>query len=169
MLGSRFSRGWGNCPFHFVCNCFRHLHLEYLGRLGTMKILIDRTQRFLHTAYKYFESGQEQVSLGEASRRARICAECPLNGADNHRGPCPECFARRAMEWMVGGWNKRKGKEEPGNIPVEKLPDQEKLKYCGACGCNIQLKVFLPLGTIDNSGVDYPEHCWQVTDNPAEG
>jgi hypothetical protein len=29
------------------------------------------------------------------------------------------------------------------------------------CGCVLRAKVWLELGTIDNTGLEYPEHCWQ--------
>jgi hypothetical protein len=38
------------------------------------------------------------------------------------------------------------------------------LESCTVCKCVLRAKVWLPMDAIDNTGLEYPEHCWQRQD-----
>lgn len=99
----------------------------------------------------------------EAIRRSTICKDCVFNKHTGMRGRCPGCFARKAVLFLFGhrqGYGE-KMKIFPEAVPMSKNPLNGQLTYCEKCGCDLKLKVFLPLGVIDNEGVEYPPHCWQ--------
>lgn len=111
------------------------------------KIQINDIIRFLRSAVQWAQSGGKLVEPEEAKRRAEICLTCPMNRGDAMRGSCPTCFAGRAVRFMAD------------MIKDRELPPG--LYYCAMCGCDLKLKVNFPIGTIDNAGLEYPEHCWQ--------
>lgn len=108
-------------------------------------VSINDILRFFMTAASWIQSGGKFVDEAEAERRAEICRTCPLNG-NYMRGRCPTCFARAAVK-LIGSTLKNR------YFP--------KLKYCKACGCDLNVKVYIPLNVINNKGVEYPDHCWQ--------
>lgn len=109
-------------------------------------ITFDNIISFLRTAMRWIQMGGKFVPYEEAERRAAICRTCPANHGAARRGACPECFARRAVKFIA-----------------DQLKDRrfENLTYCEHCGCDLNLKVNLPLEALQTNGYDYPEHCWQ--------
>jgi hypothetical protein len=128
-----------------------------------MKITINTIHTFLNTTMAWLRNGGELVPVKEAIQRSKICVECPYNNG-RMRGRCPGCFARKAI-WFIYGHlgNRVDGKpgRNPEKIPVSENPHNEELTYCGKCGCDLKLKVFIPTEVIDTTGVDYPVWCWQ--------
>jgi hypothetical protein len=116
-----------------------------------MKITVKSSHRFLSSMAAWKQSGGEIVSVEEATRRSAICAECPRNTG----GTCAGCFARRAVMYLMGH-----GKMEAA-IPYKENPHIDKLKSCQLCGCDLKMKTFLPLGVLNNEGIEYPKWCWQ--------
>ena len=117
-----------------------------------MKITINSAHRFLMSMAAWKSSGGEIVDVEEATRRSAICVKCPYN---NKRGKCGVCFAKRAAMFLMGH------KKSEGAIPYQDNPHNEELHSCEKCGCDLKMKNFLPLGVLNNEGVEYPEWCWQ--------
>ena len=116
-----------------------------------MKITIASAHKFLNTLAAWKQTGGELVSTEEAVRRSEICLKCPHNKS----GRCGTCYARRAVMYLMGH-----GKAEAA-IPYGDNPHSDSLTSCRKCGCDLKMKVFLPLGVLDNSKIEYPEWCWQ--------
>lgn len=131
--------------------------------MPSIRIAIQRTVNFLNTTYNWIQAGGKPVDTELAIKRSKICEGCEFNRQDGSRGRCPACFARGAVLALFGfrqgsGKNVKFHKEL---LPMTDNPHNGKLTYCKKCGCDLRLKVFIPLGVIENDGVDYPAHCWQ--------
>lgn len=131
--------------------------------MSKIKIAIQRTTNFIQTTYNWISDGGKPVPTDLAIKRAEICSRCEFNRGDGSRGRCPGCFARGAVLALFGyrqggGQNMVFHKEM---LPMTENPHNDDLTYCKKCGCDLKLKVFIPLGVIENEGVDYPPHCWQ--------
>jgi hypothetical protein len=90
-------------------------------------------------------SSRRLVSQEEANRRANICMGCPLNVTV---GGCQGCFSfvHEVRKLLT-------------NITTEAKPD-----FCGACGCDLQLKVWIPNDILDDAETELPEYapdCWR--------
>ena len=118
---------------------------------------------FLSTTHNWIASGGKIVSTEHAAKRSAICVTCPNNRKDGAKGKCGGCFARGAM-MAIFGHQTGSGKATrwvPEAIPMSQNPLNGELTYCKACGCNLRIKVFIPLLVIENKGVSYPDLCWQ--------
>jgi hypothetical protein len=85
------------------------------------------------------------VTQDEANRRAEICMGCPLNVTV---GGCQGCFSfiHEVRKLLT-------------NITTEAKPD-----FCGACGCDLQLKVWIPNDILNDAETELPEYapnCWR--------
>lgn len=108
--------------------------------------------RFLRTVMEWgVEEGFRFVPMEEAERRAAICATCPMNTTVSG---CMGCSG-------VGSLVKR----IRGSV---KTSMDANLHTCEVCGCFLQVKVLVPAGVIDNSGLEYPSWCWQHTPTSEE-
>ena len=116
---------------------------------GQSKWRAGEVLRFLKTVTEWgVKEGFKFVPIEEAERRATICAACPMNTLVSG---CLGCSG-------VGSLVKR----IRGSV---KTSVDDKLHTCEVCGCFLQVKVLVPAGVIDNSGLEYPPHCWQHTPN----
>ena len=88
-----------------------------------------------------------QVSQEEADRRAAICAECPKN-TDKVTEFCIGCFARS----LVSKVNDLLGSK--------RTVHDEKLKTCGACHCQLSLKVWMAKSGMTDATIQWDENCW---------
>lgn len=84
------------------------------------------------------------VSQEEAERRASICATCPKNQVVHG------CWGCAGILKLVTQYLGKKHTSK-----------DRALESCAVCGCVLRAKVWLEKGTIDNTGLEYPEHCWQ--------
>lgn len=101
--------------------------------------------RFLKTVIQWgLAGGFKFVPIEEAERRAAICATCPLNTTVSG---CMGCGGVGTLVKMIRG--------------STRTSQDAKLHTCEVCGCFLQVKVLVPAGVIDNSGLEYPAHCWQ--------
>lgn len=116
-----------------------------------MKEKIDATDilRFFQSAAAWVKNGGKFVSEDLARKRAEVCLTCPLNNKGGVRGRCPTCYVLRAVSFMNEALNSRKFNG---------------LTYCSVCGCDLNIKVNIPIDSIVNHGIDYPEYCWQRTE-----
>lgn len=86
----------------------------------------------------------EFVPQAEAERRAAICSTCPLNKTVTGCWGCGGLLAA-ATKFLAGRTTSR----------------DKALDSCAVCGCVMRVKVHLPMEVMDNSGLEYPEWCWQ--------
>lgn len=100
-----------------------------------MKTIMNGVLRLL----AWVHAGRPMVSRFLADERARICEECPLNAMKQRRA------VTRAFAWLVG------------------LPSTVRGRLngtCDACGCDLPIKVWLPLTTMDKPHRSMPGNCW---------
>lgn len=84
------------------------------------------------------------VPQAEAERRARICANCPMNLP----GICPTCtsmLGNLMAKWLGG----------------RSTPFDNFLSACGKCGCALKAKVHVSIKALAlTQKHDYPSNCW---------
>jgi len=111
-------------------------------------------RRFMSSMAKFVMNGAKLVDQGEADRRAAICAECPMRTRQTF---CMGCMGLRAVNEALIGHREVSNASELGS--------------CAVCGCVLKVKVWFPLESTDNEGLEYPPHCWahqsQITE-PSE-
>lgn len=110
-------------------------------------------RRFLKTIVAWgAKTGFAFVDDAEAARRAAICAACPLNVQVSG------CLGCSGVARLVN------------SVRAHRVtPHDAKLHACDACGCELKVKVLLPLDVINNDGVEYPANCWQHSpEDPVE-
>lgn len=93
---------------------------------------------------RWFISGMDSVDQSEAERRATICTRCYLNVGLSGCSACAE-----VVDKLRGSLSTKQDRY---------------LQTCGACRCDLKLKVHFPIEILDkeNPGVQqlYPSHCW---------
>lgn len=104
-------------------------------------------------------AGGEPVNLDVAKRRAEVCFKCP----NNQEKPIYSLFAG-AVAMMV--LRQLKLKREMGM----RVPNEECLHICDACGCVLRLKIHAPLKFIlENTDTKtLPDFCWIKAEQRAE-
>lgn len=102
--------------------------------------------RALSSFGKIIASGVVLMDKTEAERRAAICTDCEFNQ------PIQSCLGCNGISALV--------KAVRG---VRETTQDNKLNGCQKCHCPLKVKVWLPLSSIDNRGVDYPPWCWQAS------
>ena len=108
--------------------------------------------RFLKTVTQWgLAGGFKFVPIEEAERRAEICATCPMNTLVQG---CMGCGGVGTLVKMIRG--------------STRTSQDDKLHTCEVCGCFLQVKVLVPAGVIDNTGLAYPSWCWQHTPTAEE-
>jgi hypothetical protein len=106
--------------------------------------------RFLRTIWSWgTTNGFAFVPMEEAERRAAICADCPMN---TQVSGCLGCTGVASLIRRIQG--------------NHKTSKDTWLNACNVCGCELKVKVLVPMGVIDNSGLEYPSYCWQ--NHPAQ-
>ena len=104
--------------------------------------------RFLKTVLEWgVKEGFRFVPMEEANRRASICATCPMNVTVSG---CLGCSGVGALVKRIRG----------SNVTAV----DSRLNTCETCGCELKVKVLVPMGVIDNRGLVYPDACWQHQD-----
>lgn len=102
--------------------------------------------RFLRTMLQVARN-REFVPREEAERRAAVCAGCPLASSI---GGCQSCWsALRDVTRALQG---------------NPLPVTDDKAFCGACGCYIPLKAWIPNPVLDRAETERPlywEGCWR--------
>lgn len=111
-------------------------------------------ERFIMTIWETLKA-RKIVSRDEAHRRHDICMACPLATSI---GGCTGCHGilKRVAKAMT-------------NDP---LPDDETKRYCAACGCQTQLKPWIPNSILDKTEKVRPlyhEACWRWEKNRVAG
>lgn len=109
-------------------------------------LTLDDIRRFSISVSNWIASGGKFVDYQEAERRASICLTCPRNKSVTG---CWGCHG--ILNWLT---------ENLGDRRTSKDAD---LHGCELCLCALRAKVHIPLGVLDNEGVDFPEWCWQNT------
>lgn len=98
-------------------------------------------------------SGGEPVQRDQAKFRGNTCLKCPLNGALRRSFESKVALAIREQEQV------RKGLDLS-------FPFDPSLKFCQACGCQLRLKIWVPLKHMqsENDSKTFPTHCWMRTE-----
>ena len=100
--------------------------------------------RFLKTIWDWgTTSGFAFVSQEEAERRAAICARCPMNTQVSG------CLGCTGVARLINRIRRDRTTSFDNDLDA-----------CNVCGCELKVKVLVPLDVIDNSGLDYPDWCW---------
>ena len=86
--------------------------------------------------------------------RLAICAGCPNNVSVEK---CTGCTgATRWMEELLPPERRQMAEVSGDGKPV---------RSCLVCGCWLPLKVQLPLGALEDEGLEFPDHCWIVRES----
>lgn len=102
---------------------------------------------------EWLGAGGQPVDRQLAESRARVCMACPLNRP------------KRAIEAKIAAGIREH--EEMRNRTSLKLPGEERLHTCNACGCYLKLKVWVPMKHLltTSSPDQFPSNCWMHREN----
>lgn len=104
----------------------------------------ESVRRFLNSAWNVVKAkGDVFVEKEEAERRAAICASCLMNAT------VPACYGCNGFREMIA---KIRGSRST-------VQDQH-LRQCAVCCCENSVKVWIKEEVVDNTGLEYPDHCW---------
>jgi len=134
----------------FICGRMSHEDQLTYCKIGVRPIKSlhwSLVQRFLTDLVAWLKVGFEPVATGEAERRAAICKGCPLNVGLHGCGSC-----RQSLDAI--------------RTTIMKLTttQDENLKACGVCGCELKTAVHVPLEVLKKGQTDdlvFPDWCWQ--------
>lgn len=87
----------------------------------------------------WITSGRERVHTSLAEQRAAICRHCPMNWKHGRR------LSTAAFAWVFRFRRTRAHKE---------------LGTCMGCGCDLRIKVWVPLTTADKPDPCMVDYCW---------
>lgn len=95
----------------------------------------------------WWVGGRELVAQPEAERRAAICAKCPYNVVVSGCGVCRQSIGVLRNKVMA----------------LSATEQDNNLRTCGVCRCDLRTIVHLPLDTLRHRGTDYSKvpWCWQ--------
>lgn len=141
--------------------CQRHkdscLDTKMIGTPPTT--FLDNLRSFATAAKNYMMNGGDLVDQNTANVRGVTCAGCHNNVPDKQarQGPggCGKCGAGAVSAGiaLVRGIA----------LGARRTPSDEKLKACFLCGCDLKLKVWLPVKYFDPKCENvnkYPTFCW---------
>lgn len=104
----------------------------------------EAVRRFLNSSLNIIKAkGDVFVDQKEADRRAAVCAGCPMNAT------VPACYGCNGFRAMI---SKIRGSRTTAQDPH--------LRQCAVCCCENSVKVWIKEEVVDNSGLEYPPHCW---------
>jgi hypothetical protein len=111
---------------------------------GERRLGLADVRRFLSSVASIVGSSDDAfVSQEVAEERATTCVGC-INNA-NVAG-CVGCNGIRNLIHKVKG---------------SRTTEQDsRLKQCTVCGCDNSVKVWLDSSVVDNTGLVFPDHCW---------
>jgi hypothetical protein len=115
---------------------------------GERRLGIGDIVRFMYAALNFLKAGGRIVSPELAEQRSATCATCPMRTGRVHG-----CWGCASLAPLL---------RQAGNLAGLKLhtSNDKSINYCGACGCYLKLKVWLPIDAYRDDGVDYPDNCW---------
>lgn len=135
---------WEAVVKHEICEQFPHVESREIGE-PERHVTLEDVKRFGATIKNWLASGEGFVPPEESERRAQICTKC-----QEYNKPLRLCLGcAQGMQWMAERLDWPQSRHDP------------KLQGCTLCRCLLRLKIHVPLGVIDNTGIDYPSHCWQ--------
>lgn len=142
--------GWEEEVLDLMCQQHPEFDCMEVGVPDRPFTLAD-IRRFGVSVANWIASGGQWVSQEEADRRSSICLTCPHNTTVTG---CWGCHG--IMDWLVSILGGRK------------TANDAHLHGCDICSCALRAKVHLPLGVIDNSGLEtkLPEWCWMKEPTP---
>lgn len=103
----------------------------------------DATRLFMTSL---FRGKGNLVPQEEADRRAKICANCPLN----LHGICTSCMGNEFQD--IFRWLIARGRRTPYDSVLD---------TCSVCGCLLKAKVHIPIEELSKlKKHTYPKNCW---------
>ncbi len=114
--------------------------------------------RFYHLRASWLGDGGQPVPQAQASARAAICCQCPLN---NRSRPLWQWIAERASADL------RQQVELKASMKLH-ARDEDLLGVCDGCDCLLSLKVWAPLKQVLATTPLEPLHpaCWIRVEAP---
>lgn len=113
--------------------------------------LFSSVKSFSDAMAKWIKSGFKLVSQSEADQRASICAGCHNNKPSQELKGCTGCKAGILYPFRKAIIGKSATKSDG------------KLTTCQLCGCDLKIKVWMPIEALGYEGNDhnaFPEFCW---------
>lgn len=122
-----------------------------------MVTFFNTVQSFVQFLLNHYLQGGALVDQNTANLRAAICAGCHNNKPTSEikKGGCSSCN-------KMGGviLNTIRGKIIKGN----KTTSDPKLLACALCGCDLKIKVWIPLEVLGQTKEEanaWPSFCWR--------
>ena len=143
-MGLDLAEGWQDRFQEELCQ--QNDEVPCAGRPKNAKpasVTLQDLRRFMSTVAKWDGT---LVERAEAERRAHTCLACPKNKAVRGCWGCAGLL-KQVFSFLKG----QKG------TTVDRA-----LESCSVCKCVLRAKVWMPMEAIDNTGLEYPEHCWQA-------
>ena len=137
--------GWEDDVFDLMCKQHPEIMCKEVGA-PERYLSLDDIRRFGHTLAAFVAGGGKWVEKQDAERRAAICVTCPHN---KEVAGCWGC--KGIMNWLME------------LIGTHSTSQDDKIHGCDICLCALRAKVHMPLDAIDNTGLVYPDYCWQFT------
>jgi hypothetical protein len=141
--------GWQERLMHEIClqmdgDCPCEEYDSETGKPTRKWLGVTDVRRWWNTVKDWRAQGRPFVDESEAIRRAEICKKCNKN---QRVDGCLGChgIAGEVASFLTG---------------MKSLKEDD-LHVCAQCHCFLRAKVWLPLDVVDNSGVEFPDHCWQ--------
>jgi len=123
------------------------------GMTGKPMLNRESVARFLRTMWLLFKRGFKLVGQDVAEQRAAVCVACPANV--KFPLSCWKCTALLAIVGKI--------------IGTRKTAVDDKLEWCGCCGCRCQLKVWIPKKVLrrgeKGQKISYEQGCWVIKDD----
>ncbi len=120
------------------------------------RVGVEDVRRFLNTTAKALAAGGDIfVDQAEAERRAGICVSGPDGKGCINNAIVPACYGCNGIRNLV---TKVRGSRTTAQ--------DSSLRQCMVCGCENKVKVWLKESVMDNTGLEFPDHCWLKTTSP---
>lgn len=141
--------GWHERLHHDICvqmdgDCPCEEYDPDTGKATRKWLGVSDVRRWWNTVKDWRAQGRPFVEEAEATRRAEICKKCIKNQE------VAACFGCHGLLGEVGTF-----------LSGMKTLEDDKLHVCTQCHCFLRAKVWLPLDVVDNTGIEFPDHCWQ--------
>lgn len=112
-------------------------------------------ENFTNFLWEWIKAGKPLVSQEIANARAATCASCH-NNVNVDQAVKVGCCGR-GLQGVLSGFRKR-------IIQNRTTPSDAHLKSCGLCGCDLRMKVWIPIegqGITKEDSNAYPSFCWK--------
>jgi len=146
-LGERLPHSWEDIVWSKLHEKYPHYIIFESPKSSSAQVSVATVTSFINFV-RNRGFNREVVSTQEAERRAEICRNCPMKATMTG---CPSC---KAAVRAIAGTPKKDF--DYGDI------DGKPVKACGACGCYLDVKVWIPMEFLveEKERHEWPEFCW---------